>query len=687
MADSSTGAATASGEQQQEHQQLPLRLFPTSPADPFDCLPIKMPHRSMELFRHLTNYRIFSRTAVQKNPNSETVGLALNNPGVFRGSLLMAALHNSWLSYSNSGSPLHNSDMQQTYIYHKLEAMRQINVQIADPVMCTSDECIGLIAALAMAESGMGDCEAAEAHLKGLFALINMKRPEEWQHLFWGILQRIILITGSFIAAAKNSQPADIQQSPVESRSVETHHHSRGDYIRPTGPLFSTAPFTATRLSPFYMGSTPSLEACKADAEGEVLVNALRRLSSQPQAWLGRDTSKEQTNTPNPARDNTTAILLSDTDAFIVSLLFKPHPLHTATRSQGESGLYTTMAMSPSQPAGGSPTSSSSSSSPSQSPSPHPSATHFGSRNHSPSSSPRPQHRPQPRFDPYDHLPADLFPSTSRAWATAAYLYLHIILQPLWGSSNEVEVEPYLLRLLLDTLRDDIEHTEKAMMIGAYSSELWLWKVVVGAYTLSKVEGGEMGVHVSGEEGERKTKRRGTERRGRRGKDTLDQTEMVMGRRMGRRRGGYAVDRVGGVGESGSGLGLGVVPMGRDTGEGDGEGRLWSSGSESGESGLGSGASSTRDFSEGYVDEGEGVMDEGDEMENDTAEYVVEMKAWLDARLRVWKTAARVSDWQSARRLLSRIAWPEHNSLRGVDSIVQEIWWNAVGDAPDPGLW
>ena len=25
---------------------------PSSPADPFDCLPIKMPHRSLELFHH-----------------------------------------------------------------------------------------------------------------------------------------------------------------------------------------------------------------------------------------------------------------------------------------------------------------------------------------------------------------------------------------------------------------------------------------------------------------------------------------------------------------------------------------------------------------------------------------------------------------------------------------------------------
>jgi len=39
----------------------------------------------------------------------------------------------------------------------------------------------------------MGDHVAAEAHLNGLFTLLDMKRPEEWQHRIYGLLQRIIL--------------------------------------------------------------------------------------------------------------------------------------------------------------------------------------------------------------------------------------------------------------------------------------------------------------------------------------------------------------------------------------------------------------------------------------------------------------------------------------------------------------
>lgn len=61
----------------------------------------------------------------------------------------MAAFHYSWLSGPNS---LQTTDMEETYLLHKLEAMRLVNEQLTDPVLCTSDSCLSLIAALALAE-------------------------------------------------------------------------------------------------------------------------------------------------------------------------------------------------------------------------------------------------------------------------------------------------------------------------------------------------------------------------------------------------------------------------------------------------------------------------------------------------------------------------------------------------------
>ena len=64
----------------------------------------------------------------------------------------MTALNISWLSGPGS---LQTTDMEETYLFHKLEAMRLVNEQIADPAQSTSDGCLSLIASLAYVEVGI----------------------------------------------------------------------------------------------------------------------------------------------------------------------------------------------------------------------------------------------------------------------------------------------------------------------------------------------------------------------------------------------------------------------------------------------------------------------------------------------------------------------------------------------------
>jgi len=82
--------------------------------------------------------------------------------------------------------------------------------------------------------------------------------------------------------------------------------------------------------------------------------------------------------------------------------------------------------------------------------------------------------------DAFSSLSAAVAPSSSRAWATAGYLYLHTILASLWNPVRP-SIDRALLEWLLTALRADIASTEEAMQIGAYCTELWIWKVVVGA--------------------------------------------------------------------------------------------------------------------------------------------------------------------------------------------------------------
>jgi hypothetical protein len=80
------------------------------------------------------------------------------------------------------------------------------------------------------------------------------------------------------------------------------------------------------------------------------------------------------------------------------------------------------------------------------------------------------------------HLTPALLPNTSAAWAAAAYLYLSIICFGEWRPGGHGNSQ--LIRWLLDWVRAK-PNRGYAQVSGNYGSELWLWRVAVGAYTLT----------------------------------------------------------------------------------------------------------------------------------------------------------------------------------------------------------
>ncbi|KAK0750025.1 hypothetical protein B0T18DRAFT_408061 [Schizothecium vesticola] len=633
-----------------------------------------MPHRALERFNRFTTQNIFSPTSVPKSSDSECASLVLSNPGTFRASLLSTALSYSWLS-----GGLNNSDMEEALLSRKLEAMRVVNAQIADPVLRTSDGCLSLIAALALVESGMGNYAAAEAHLKGLFTLIDIKTPENWQHRLYGLLQRAIAVTGSFIAAAKRLDGVEVLHQVSE---YELNNYEQQIYSMRIPSSSAASPVPATNLSPFYFGiGSPIITACKLDIEGLILINALRQLSSMPAidhtgshrsrgSSLNPGSHRSRSGTPLSTAENPigsyelttdgTAVLLADTDAYTVSLLFKPHPMHSGARNSQQ----TSRSMSPAT--SHSPFRSATTCEPSGTPPPSASYPPF-------SSSPR-QQANIPSADP----PVPV-PSASRAWAAAAYLYLHIVLASVWeeteptsprtstptpntpstlqnyhqqlalqqhqqhlrqSSPNQdpstssaprhtaagpriiggVPVDPHLLRALLDTLRADLQHTEEGMRSGSYNRDFWLWKTAVGAYCVEVLGRGGLGTTTKASPPERVGGGEGAERR----------------------------------------TWWGWVLEEDDEEEGGSD----------------------------EVEDAEGgmVVDDDDEVElvgEGEEAYMARLGAWFGERLRAWGRAAQVSNWDAARRALDRIVWPAGQFAGEV--VAEGVWWRAVGDGGTGG--
>ncbi|KAL6689668.1 hypothetical protein J3F84DRAFT_398957 [Trichoderma pleuroticola] len=420
-------------------------------ADHFKVLPIPMPFESMQLLHHATHFRLLTTTVVAKNPNSTIAGLVMQNAATFRSFLLIAGIHHVW-----SGGSL--QAIEETMLHHKLEAIRVINGMIGDPLLCHSDACIISMVSLAMVEAALGDTKTAEAHLKALAGLFDERHLDRGMYRLFGLVERIILLAASLVATSKDKKENEPHSFVVEPRQVSERRYY---YTRPTRPVFSAVPFLSIHLSPFYHATPPDIEACNADAECEIIATTLRRLSSPPQRQDPEGSYKEHASSSSP-KEHAWETLREDAEAYIGSLLFKPSlPVQNDRRgSEDYSQDLTPGSRSPNSQHGADESEDAES--------------HFINLSE----------------QPFVNLPAVIFPSTSRAWACAAYLYLHLIVDHLpqrrHNFGRTMNIDMHLQRWLIDNLHQDLDHTQDAMRIGAHSSELWLWKAILGAYALEK---------------------------------------------------------------------------------------------------------------------------------------------------------------------------------------------------------
>ncbi|PNP42047.1 hypothetical protein THARTR1_11206 [Trichoderma harzianum] len=343
-------------------------------------------------------------------------------------------------------------------LHHKLEAIRVINGMIGDPLLCHSDACIISMVSLAMVEAALGDTKTAEAHLKALAGLFDERHLDRGMYRLFGLVERIILLAASLVATSKDKKENEPHSFVVEPRQVSERRYY---YTRPTRPVFSAVPFLSIHLSPFYHATPPDIEACNADAECEIIATTLRRLSSPPQRQDPEGSYKEHASSSSP-KEHAWETLREDAEAYVGSLLFKPSlPVQNDRRSSEDYSQDLT-----------------------------PGSRSPNSQHGADESEDAESHFINLSEQPFVNLPAVIFPSTSRAWACAAYLYLHLIVDHLpqrrHNFGRTMNIDMHLQRWLIDTLHQDLDHTQDAMRIGAHSSELWLWKAILGAYALEK---------------------------------------------------------------------------------------------------------------------------------------------------------------------------------------------------------
>ncbi|KAH8673556.1 hypothetical protein BX600DRAFT_508807 [Xylariales sp. PMI_506] len=162
--------------------------------------------------RNVISTKILHSTPVERDENSFVVHRALSHPGFLHAALLMTALQWGWLSGDGE-------QFRVPYLYHKLQAIRFVNEQLADPEMVVDEGTIAAVASLALVENSLGSAEAMASHLCGLLRIQEMQ-GKKGRRGTTSLLQRLIQMTARCVKSRRVSNIFDLNRTDQVHQSM-----------------------------------------------------------------------------------------------------------------------------------------------------------------------------------------------------------------------------------------------------------------------------------------------------------------------------------------------------------------------------------------------------------------------------------------------------------------------------------
>ncbi|KAI1878173.1 hypothetical protein JX265_002541 [Neoarthrinium moseri] len=187
-------------------------LIDVTPRDPFVGTAFEMPYKSRPLFHLFMTTRVLHSTPVARDKNSFLVHRALSHPGFLHGALLMTTLQWAW----STGD---SEQFRVPYLYHKLQAIRFVNEQLANPETAVHEGTIAAVASLALVENSLGSDDAVTSHLRGL-ARIKEIQDRNGASRSPGLLQRVILMAARCVKSRPVCGILDISRTDDVHQSI-----------------------------------------------------------------------------------------------------------------------------------------------------------------------------------------------------------------------------------------------------------------------------------------------------------------------------------------------------------------------------------------------------------------------------------------------------------------------------------
>lgn len=197
-----------------------------APRDPFEGLTIDMPYKSRPLFQLFLSTRVLHSTPIARDKNSFIVHRAFSHPGFLHAALLMTTLQWTW----STGD---DEQFRVSYLYHKLQAIRFVNEQLAKSEPGVDDGIIAAIVSLALVENCLGSADAVAFHLRALVRIKQLQGKARTTRSL-GLFQRVILMATRRIKSQPPFNILDIMQTDDVHQSIIIS--LLGTAIRPIRP-------------------------------------------------------------------------------------------------------------------------------------------------------------------------------------------------------------------------------------------------------------------------------------------------------------------------------------------------------------------------------------------------------------------------------------------------------------------
>ncbi|KAF4966329.1 hypothetical protein FSARC_5957 [Fusarium sarcochroum] len=208
---------------------------PARALDPFYALPIEMPLQSRHLLHYFSQVALVPEASV-RNPSTDSIAAAINDPCGLRNILLIAAFQYAW-KFGHLGT------FDQTFLFHKFQTVRLVNAQLSPSDFITV--CADYIITLCFSECTFGNFDVAEAHLKGMLLYMEAqdstpKDPRQEitrelcnryfilaYNMVQGLKSRLDDYLASLAGASYQSR-SDLSSEELERLVPEWHSHEAG---------------------------------------------------------------------------------------------------------------------------------------------------------------------------------------------------------------------------------------------------------------------------------------------------------------------------------------------------------------------------------------------------------------------------------------------------------------------------